>query len=82
MTRSEDVPAWRTWTGKDWVSAVLIVLAGYVVARVLPDGWFSTLGFVAYIGFFVIVWWKRRAVRPPVPDQDWAPPERNPGSDS
>ena len=82
MAGTEESPSWRAWTAKDRVGIVLVVMAGYVVKRVLPDGWFSTLGLAAYVAFFVSVWWRRRGVKPDLPRQDWAPPEPRPESDS
>lgn len=83
MPDKQEPSSWRDWTVKDWASVVLIVLAGYVIKRVLPDGWFSTLGLLAFISFFVIVWWRRRGGdKHQLPAQDWAPPKPRPKSDS
>lgn len=76
-------PSWRDWTVKDWAEIALVVVAGYVVKRLLPDGWFSTLGVSAYIGFFVVIWWKRRrAGERRLPTEGWRPQHPGPRSDS
>lgn len=52
-----------------------IVASGYLVKRLLPAGWFSTLGLLAYIGFFVLVWWTRRGSDDRhLRTQEWEPP--------
>lgn len=76
---------WRDWGPRDWAVVVVLVVVGYVLDDILLPAWLTTaVGFLAYIGWFVLTGRRRRrqAQDQQPPGQSWTPPLRDPGSDS